>query len=285
MSESPPDTAASTASGSEVFAQHIDLIDAVTAFIRKRHHLGHDEGDEFSSHVRLKLLENDAAVLRRFCGRSTLRTYLVTVIHRLFLDFRIERWGKWRPSAQARRLGPVAMRLEMLLSREGMPLDQAVEVLRLHYGVTASNEELERLRAALPPRIRQRSVEESAAADHSAAEGGDDLLRDREQQELAQRTEAALERALARLEPDDRLVLKMRFEDGFAIADIARARALDQKKLYRRLETLLARLRESLEADGIRSADAAQLIGSRQVDLRFRLIDKPAETARLGPSQ
>jgi len=45
------------------------------------------------------------ALLAKFEGRSSLRTFLTVVIQRLFLDHRISAWGKWRPSAEARRGG------------------------------------------------------------------------------------------------------------------------------------------------------------------------------------
>jgi hypothetical protein len=54
----------------------------------------------------LKLIENDYRILRSFEGLASLGTYLTTVIARLFLDFQIHEWGRWRPSAAATRLGP-----------------------------------------------------------------------------------------------------------------------------------------------------------------------------------
>jgi DNA-directed RNA polymerase specialized sigma subunit len=42
--------------------------------------------------------------------------------------------------------------------------------------------------------------------------------------------------ALAELGSQDRLILKMRFQDGFQVSRISRLLGLDQKELYRRLE-------------------------------------------------
>ena len=71
----------------------------------------------------LKLIDDDYQILRGFRERSSLRTYLSTVVERLFLDYRIRQWGKWRPSAQARRAGALAVRLEALLHRDGVPFE------------------------------------------------------------------------------------------------------------------------------------------------------------------
>jgi RNA polymerase sigma factor for flagellar operon FliA len=40
------------------------------------------EADDFASHPKLKLIEDDYAILRKFQGRSSLRTYLTVVIER-----------------------------------------------------------------------------------------------------------------------------------------------------------------------------------------------------------
>jgi DNA-directed RNA polymerase specialized sigma24 family protein len=87
------------------------------SFVSSRHHLPGSEADDFGSHVKLKLIEHDYAILKKFEGRSNLRTYLTVVIHRLFLDYRIKAWGKWRPSAAAKRCGGVAILLERLTRR------------------------------------------------------------------------------------------------------------------------------------------------------------------------
>ena len=40
-------------------------------------------------------------------------------------EARIAEWGKWRPSAVAKRLGPTAVLLDRLLTRDGRPFDDA----------------------------------------------------------------------------------------------------------------------------------------------------------------
>jgi RNA polymerase sigma factor (sigma-70 family) len=62
----------------------------------------------------------------------------------------------------------------------------------------------------------------------------------------------ALERAIGTLEPRDRLILRLRFEDGESVPTIARMlRAASAGHVYRRLEALLAELRTKLVAAGI----------------------------------
>jgi RNA polymerase sigma factor (sigma-70 family) len=65
----------------------------------------------------------------------------------------------------------------------------------------------------------------------------------------------ALEAALGGLEPRDRLLVKLRFEDELPIPAIARALGLPSRfHVYRRLSTVLATLRLALERSGVRDA-------------------------------
>ena len=81
-----------------------------------------------SQGVQLKFLESGYQAFARFDGRSSLRTYPTTVVWRLLLDWRTAAYGKWRPSAAARRLGPQAVRLDRLLNRDGLTVDEAIQV-------------------------------------------------------------------------------------------------------------------------------------------------------------
>jgi len=65
-------------------------------------------------------MADDSAILRQFQMRSSLRTYLTVVICRLFLDERIARFGKWRPSRKAVRVGSTAVLFERLTMRDGL---------------------------------------------------------------------------------------------------------------------------------------------------------------------
>ena len=136
----------------------LPIVDKAVRFVCRQHRCGPDEAEEFASVARLKLVEHGHAILRRFEGRSSLKTYLVTVVHRLFIDHRRQRWGTWRPSAAARRLGPVAMRLDTLLHRDGLRFEEACEVIRTTERRDVSLDELDALRGQLPRRTRRVQV-------------------------------------------------------------------------------------------------------------------------------
>jgi RNA polymerase sigma factor for flagellar operon FliA len=239
-----------------LFHANLHVIEAVIRHVANRHRLAPDERDEFASDVRLRLIENDYEIVRRFEHRSSLRTYLATVIQRLFLDYRNKAWGKWRPSAEARRLGPIATRLERLITRDGLSFDEAVGVLQTNEGVTMSRDELHAIFDRLPMRTPKRFVGEQALDDLLApAATTEDALVAREQAAAAARAQQALDRALARLPAQDQLIVRLRYADEMTIAQIARLMHLEQKPLYRRLARIREDLRAALEADGVTAPD------------------------------
>lgn len=252
----------------DLFLSHLELIERVVRFVCRRQHLSRSESEEFSSHVNVKLIEGGYAILAKFEGRCRLQTYLTVVIQRLFLDFRISNWGKWRPSAEAVRRGPVALLLERLMTRDGHTFEEAWELLRTNYGVTMKRAELEEMAGRLPVRLRRRFETADALVDLPSNDQPIDRLADATgQRALADHVITALKRELSQLDEQDRLILALRFEDGRAVAEIAEMLRLDQKQLYRRVQRLLKGLRKSLQEEGIDSTSIQEILVSSAVTM------------------
>src|SRR5258708_8609794 len=88
-----------------LFVAGLPVIDAAVAHVCRRHRLTAAEADDFSAEVRLHFIERNYEPLRRFEGRSSLRTYLTVLVSHLFLDYPHPLLGKCRPSAEPGRLG------------------------------------------------------------------------------------------------------------------------------------------------------------------------------------
>jgi len=250
--------------------------EAILARLSRRKCVSADESEDFRSWARVRLIEQEATLLAKFRGKSSLDTYLVTVVHNLLLDYRISKWGKYRPSAAAKRLGSVAMRLEMLLVREGLSFDEAAEVLRRNEGVSATVEELSAIAQKLPTRLPRRFEGEETLARVRGSERAEDRALRGEAATAASRVEEALDAALLTLSAEDRLILKLHVQDGFSVADVSRTLHLVQKPLYRRLGQLTDKLRRELEARGISREDVDQ-IGEWQdldIDVDYHLTDE-----------
>lgn len=254
---SPPDDL----TPEQLFLGHLKDIEEVIAHACRRCPFSRQEAEDFASTVRLKLVEDNYARIRQFQGRSSFKTYLTTVIQRLLQDYQNSVWGKWRPSAEAERLGEVAMWLEKQLVREGRSFDEACQILRLNHRVELSVAELADLAAKLPPKNLRRFVgEESLQNEPSRDLRPDQQLEAKEASLHRKRTYEKLRRAIAELPKEDRLLLRMWTE--FKIADIARIRGVEQKPLYRRLEKIFKKLRKALESQGVRRQDVEEVLGS-----------------------
>ena len=245
----------------EVYLANRELIEDAIAAVCRRRRLVPDEADEFAADARLHLIKNDYAVLRAFAGRSSLRTYVIAVLSHLFLDWRNARWGKWRPSAEAKRLGPTAVRLETMIARDRLSFDEACETLQTNHGVTASRGELDAISIRFPQRMRRSFTTDDALDNVAATDGAADgeVVR-AAAASTASRAREALGTLMSELPSQDRLILQMRFTDGHRIQDIARMLDLEPKPLYRRLERALADLRRGLESRGVTAADALDAI-------------------------
>jgi len=256
----------------EAFLAQLPAIEKVIAWVCARRSLRGADADDFASTVKLRLVENDYEVLARHEGRSSLNTYLAVVVNRLYLDFQRQRFGKWRPSAEARRLGHSALVLERLVRRDGLTFDEACGVLSSDPSVKERPEELRALYDRLPARPGRHAVDaaEPAAADGDPAERG-------ERQALADRTFDVIRRTLAGLPAPERLFLRLHLESGFTVAQASRTLGIEQKSLYRRKEDILKRLRNALEGEGIGAADVQGLLS--ELDWVAALGLGPAEDA------
>lgn len=246
-----------------LFLDNLGWIERVAASVCRRHGLGGDDADDFASWAKMKLVEDDYAALRKFRGESSITTYLTVVVAMLYRDYRVSRWGRWRPSAAAQRRGRVAVRLETLVHRDGHRLDQAGEILRTSGETELPDGELARILAALPDRAPMRPVEvgPEPLGGAPSAERADDRVLGAEAEAERRAADEALARALARLPPEDRLILRMRFWEELSVADIARGLDLPQKPLYRRIDRALAELRRHLEASGVSRERVRALLG------------------------
>jgi DNA-directed RNA polymerase specialized sigma24 family protein len=119
----------------------------------------------------------------------------------------------------------------------------------------------------------------------ASAERADARTVDRELRETAARAGALLREMMEGWPAEDRMLVRLRFQSSLSIADISRVLGVPQRPLYRRMDALLARLRDALRAAGIDAAAADHLVsaGSR-IDIDFGLAWKNGETYRTNES-
>lgn len=259
-------------SAESLFLEHLEVIERSISFVCRRNRMEAADGEDFASSVKLKLIENDYEVVRAFRARSSFSTFITVVIQRLFLDYRIHILGKWHPSAEARRMGETAVRLERILHRDGRSIDEAVGLLSTPDEPLARRD-LEELQNRLPgrkPKRRMTSLESVDAELAVPAEIAERAAMDGERRKLSGKTSEVLAEALHSISSDDRHILQLRFEAEMSVAQISRSLHLDQRALYRRIEKSLRTLRESLERAGIARNEVEDLFESPSM-LDFKL--------------
>lgn len=265
------------------YLEHLPSIERIAAFVARKAHLNADDTVEFVQIVRVRLFENDYAIIRKFENRSTFTTYLTTVIVRLFHQWRTEQWGKWRPSAEARRLGDTAITLERLTTRDGFTYSEAVKVLTTRSGAAVSVTELEAIYVRLPNRNPRPGMVSGEVSPDAAAVESDagTRIESRDRERTARRTAEILDSVP--LDPEDRLILRLRFWKGMKVPEIARVVGIDQKKIYKRLDKLFATLRSALEVAGVGRTDIDAVLCSGDQDIRLGVLS-PEENGSSGPS-
>ena len=268
----------------KTYLESLTKIERISAFAARSGHLNADETVEFVQIVRVKLFEDDYAVIRKFEGKSLFSTYLTTVIFRLFYQWRVEHWGKWRPSAEAKRIGNKAITLERLLTRDGFSLNEAVSILTTRSGAQYSVAELEAIYVRLPLRNpRPMLISHEVAADAVAVESdADDRAQRGDRERVARQAAKAVDDVLRTLDAEDRLILQMRFWDACKVPDIARTLHIDQKKIYKRLDKIFAVMRRALEAAGIARTDIGSLLVRGDQEIHLGVL--PGGIAGMGPS-
>ena len=271
-------TLPSDASPAEVLLAHLPLIGDFVESLARRYRLSPEDADDLEGFVRMRLVENDYRIMRSYLGLGEIRTYLTVVVANLFADYRNLLWGRWRTSATARRLGPVARALETLTRRDGLTFAEAARALR-HQGIAVPDAELQEIWAQLPERPPIRAGRQIAT--DTVPEIRDQAPSPEEaaiRAELRGRITTTLAAAWRTLSAAERLWLRLHFQHGVSVPAIARTQREKPAALYRRIAAALRRLRRELHKAGIRRFDVVELLGSVELE-DWRRFDPEAEAS------
>lgn len=226
------------------------LADVIRHTTRLRR-LSADDADDFRQWVHLRMLERNYEPFQLFGGRSSLRTYLSVVVNRLMLDWQDQMYGKWRASAEAKRLGAHAQLLERFIYRDGYSHEEAIELARRHPNAPSADA-LRQLIGRLPSRTRRNFVDIEHLETH-ALPFSDPIVMSEDDDEAC-RAEQVLAAALQRLTPEERMLLNERFHRAKTVRSLAEENGIAPRLLYRKFERILKGLRETLSAHGVTGA-------------------------------
>jgi DNA-directed RNA polymerase specialized sigma24 family protein len=205
-----------------------------------------------------RLRVNGFRRLRRFRpdGPASFSTWLRAVLRNLCLDWHRRESGRHRVFRAVGALGPLERAVFRCRFREGLTRQETLLSLRSRFPNLTEPQLLaseERVRDSLTPR-QLWLLSRPPRAVHLALESEDGTerpLRDPEPgpEEAASLSEQreALERALLRLAESDRLLVRLRFEEGLTLEQIARVAGLgNAQRAERHINGLLERLRAAV---------------------------------------
>ncbi|WP_448874279.1 hypothetical protein [Desulfobulbus propionicus] len=232
--------------------------------------------EEAALFVMDKLAEEDWRRLRAFTGQSTLTTYIGALSLRLLEDFARIRFGRVKPPSWVQRLGGIWETLFRLLCLERYTPAEAMEILATRQACSASVAEQAafHLLGKIPHCGSHRGEQVELTEDLAAGEAHDEGTQPERQWEREEReqcltalgsivfddhgdivhTTRLLDMVLKAdisLEPRDRLLLKLCFRDGVAVAQAGRMLGWNRHQVHGRLRRLLQRLRRDLADAGL----------------------------------
>ena len=245
----------------EVFVANLSLLERVIARVCRKTRLFGPDAEDFASAAKLFIIEDDYAVLRAHDRSSSLEVYLAVVLHRFLINERSRAFGRWRASAEAKRMGIAGVLLEKLLRRDRRPIGEALPIVRAA-DATLTDERIATMAERLPEReVRPRPValEEEMSEVLAARDDAEARVLESDRRRIAARAGAAIRESLEGMAADDRMHVKWRYGSSMQISDNARMLGVPQRPLYRRIEALLGQLRAALAAAGVDAAAATDL--------------------------
>ena len=206
------------------------------------------------------LKEDDFRCLRNFQGRSSLTTYLTSIISRFVVDVVRGRCGRSRAKERAVKLGALGERVYDLMVLRGHSAGEASEIMLTNFGERVPAERLREIRDSLLGReTRHQSVGDGSTA---WGETGELVViqSSTPEAELSARVQQVrradvLAALLEDLKGEDRLLLRLRFPldeeaEPLDLSTIAAMAGLSERQADRKLRRILLDCRETLLSKG-----------------------------------
>jgi len=89
-----------------------------------------------------------------------------------------------------------------------------------------------------------------------------------------------LDRCIAAAEAEDQIILRMRFWNARRVPDIARALQIDQRKVYKKIERQLLKMKAALHAAGLSREDVDEILARNDQEIPMQ----SGENRPAGPS-
>ena len=191
-------------------------------------------------------------------GRASFTTWLRVVVRNLCFDWHRSQSGRHRPFKSLQGLSPLELEIYLWRFARGASQHETLQQLTPHFP-DVDLDELSAVEGRLQNSLSSRqhwilsTRRQSEIDTRVAVAGGDDDPRmlevadsqpDQETLLVAQQQREQLQKNLASLPADERLLLQLRFEHGLSLDEVARLSGLgDGQRVHRKLTAVLKKLR------------------------------------------
>jgi RNA polymerase sigma factor (sigma-70 family) len=232
--------------GSRLYQQHAEYIERAISSVVSRLCRDRSDAEDLGQELRLRTL-TDRRILGTYEGRASLFTFLFRVYYRLGLNWCHSRYGRWRPSGRATKMGADAVLLERLVLLHRLSDHDAAEAAVRAGSALTRGELLEltmRLRSRRPPGRALVALEQSRQI---TAVDNLELLE--QERELARRVRS-LRLAIVTLNREERRLVILHFYRNISIGSIADAQGIPRRDIYRQFAHIKTVLRRDLNERG-----------------------------------
>ncbi len=235
--------------------------------------------NSFAEEAALAVMEsleiNDWQRVRGYSGKGSFSSYVMTLTVRLLEDFSRIRFGRIRPPLWVKTMGGIWSKLFIALCLERLKVSEAVEVV-FQRQFTAEKKEIEDAAYTLLGRIpdcgvnRGYEVEYDETCHEKASSGafqqGDKVeederrrmlkflfqtILDREEKEDSEETVKKLRELKVHLQPQEKMLLKLCFQDGLGVAAAGRLLGQTRYQAHGRMRRIMSRIRKEFERTGL----------------------------------
>lgn len=222
-----------------------------------------------------KLEINDWQRVRRYGGRGSFSSYVMTLTVRLLEDYSRTRFGRVRPPLWVRTMGGIWSKLFTALCLERLKVGEAVEVV-FQRQATAEKKEIEDAAYTLLGRIpdcginrgyeveyNERCNGRTSSAAVQEADTVEEVERrkmlkylfqtifDMEEKEISEEAARMLGELKVDLQPWEKMLLKLCFQDGLGVAAAGRLLGLSRYQAHGRMRRIMSRIRKEFERTGL----------------------------------
>ena len=246
---------------------HLDIIDRLAA----RRFANSTLAEEAALYVLEKLEKENGRRLRAYDGKARFSSYFAAVVCRLLEDFSRKRFGRKRAPAWLNRLGGLWLKLYTLLCLERYEREAAVEIMMTRHQISRpSSEKMARtIKSQVVDCGAHQGQEVELNEEHGSQPGNDpEQGLDRQQQvKLFQAlfqlttngsTQAGTTLSLPALADmrltltgQERMLLKLCYQDGLAVTEAGRLLGLAGNQVHGKMRRLLKRLRQAFAEAGL----------------------------------